>query len=101
MSALIKSYRVTCEGAPVQIEGWLHEGRAFYFRARHRGATLGLGKTIDDALYDSESVGVRIEGIADDRHPLSALADPVPLLGLLISIRLDYERWVSQGGKSQ
>ena len=35
--------RVTCEAAPVQVEGTLPSGKRFYFRARHRGVSLGIG----------------------------------------------------------
>ena len=34
---------MTCEQAPVQLEGHLPTGEQFYFRARHRHATLAVG----------------------------------------------------------
>ena len=93
MSAMIESLRVTTEGAPVQIEGRLHTGEHFYFRARHRAISLGIGATAEEALYDSGNMALRLEGFDDDRHPLSAFADPLPILTIMLSLRSDLERW--------
>ncbi|SCL50284.1 hypothetical protein [Micromonospora chersina] len=35
--------QVTCEAAPVQVEGRLPSGERFYFRARHSDVSLGIG----------------------------------------------------------
>lgn len=35
--------QVTCEAAPVQVEGTLPSGERFYFRARHSDVSLGIG----------------------------------------------------------
>lgn len=35
--------QVTCFAAPVQVEGSLPSGERFYFRARHRDVSLGIG----------------------------------------------------------
>lgn len=34
---------LTCTAAPVQMEGRLPDGELFYFRARHRDVSLGIG----------------------------------------------------------
>lgn len=58
----IRDYEVTCEGAPLQIEGTLSDGRLFYFRARHRGMVL----TIDgSSMFSIES------HVPDDPHIFS------------------------------
>ncbi|NED53649.1 hypothetical protein EAD96_30325 [Micromonospora sp. BL1] len=35
--------QMTCEAAPVQMEGHLPSGERFYFRARHSDVSLGIG----------------------------------------------------------
>jgi hypothetical protein len=83
----IRSYLVSCEGAPEQVEGTLTTGEAFYFRARHRTITLGLGANVNDAARDPHTVSLRLEGWDSDAHPLSCLDDPMPLVHAMIKIR--------------
>jgi hypothetical protein len=43
--------KVTCEACPLQIEGTI-DGFAFYFRARHRHWTMGIGgDPVDEPLW--------------------------------------------------
>lgn len=42
----------TCYACPAQWEGTLKDGRAFYFRYRSGEASLGIGKTRDQAITD-------------------------------------------------
>lgn len=46
----IATARLTCEACPVQIEGTLDNGRAFYFRARYSHVTLSAGTDLEDAV---------------------------------------------------
>jgi hypothetical protein len=63
----IDKFEVTCEGAPLQIEGTLENGRSFYFRARHRTMRL----EIDDVqIFTVTSYA------PDDPHIFSGLSDP-------------------------
>lgn len=87
MSEKIRAYEVTCEGAPVQVQGQLYTGEYFYFRARHRTITLGCGDSFNAAAEDPRTVAMHVEGWEEDRHPLSALANPMPLIECLLHMR--------------
>ncbi len=87
ITALITTYQVTCEAAPVQVEGTLATGEKFYFRSRHRTVTLGVGATVHAAAEDPRTVALHVEGWDDDRHPLSYLDDPMPLVRMMIRMR--------------
>jgi type 1 glutamine amidotransferase len=43
----------TCEYAPVQYEGRTHDGRRWYFRARHETVRFGVGDNRSTAVYGS------------------------------------------------
>lgn len=43
-------FAITCGGCPVQAEGVLPDGLLFYFRARHRGVSLGVGQSVQGAI---------------------------------------------------
>lgn len=93
----IVSYRVTCDGAPVQIEGELRSGMCFYFRSRHRGVTLGIGETVEQAAGDPEALSMRLEGFPDDRHPLSSISNPMPLVTFMIEVRESILAYADRG----
>lgn len=42
---------------PNQIDGHTSDGRAFYFRGRHGGWSLGFGQTIEDAIGREDYFG--------------------------------------------
>lgn len=96
----IATWYVTCEAAPLQIEGTLASGEFFYFRSRHRGLSLGIGDTLDAAVEDPYAVAMTVEGWEFDRHPLSSLSgDPMPLVKFLIGLRtamLNYGKQIGQ-----
>jgi hypothetical protein len=89
----IASYTTTCEGAPIQVEGTLANGDHFYFRARHRTVTLGIGTTREEACEDPQTISLRIEGFPGDEHPVSCFHNPAPLVQWMVDVRasvLDY-----------
>lgn len=90
----IKDATVTCSGAPVQIEGTLSDGRCFYFRARHRSITLGVGDTPDAAVAE-DRIGVKLMGFDDDRHALSFIDEEhaMALLRFLVATFTHCESW--------
>lgn len=51
----VASWAVTCIAAPFQVEGLLNDGRAFYYRDRHRRARLGVGPTPEAAVEHAMS----------------------------------------------
>lgn len=62
----ISAYTVTCEGAPLQIEGTLDNGQSFYFRARHHAMRIEVN---DAVLFTVMS------NVPDDPHIFSAAID--------------------------
>lgn len=88
----VKTYDVTCEGAPVQVQGSLTDGRRYYFRARHRAIELGVGATDEDAVgatvFGGDVVTLRLEGFEDDHHPLSCMetGDILPLVKFMVHV---------------
>lgn len=46
----IETFRITCEAAPLQIEGTLLNGWHFYYRARGNIVQLGIGPDGDAAV---------------------------------------------------
>lgn len=76
----LASFELTCSSAPVQAEGTIRDGRAYYFRARHSTIRLSVGDTIDDAV---EGVGPTVYLTIDSsgEHPASwmppELAEPL------------------------
>ncbi|MFC4911589.1 hypothetical protein [Actinomadura gamaensis] len=52
-TALVATYRKTCNAFPAQYEGELRDGRIWYFRYRHGEAELGIGPDLDAAIDDS------------------------------------------------
>lgn len=55
---LVRFAQVTCEATPVQVEGRLRDGRAFYFRYRFGRAVLGVGDMIPDAVEQAMTAGL-------------------------------------------
>lgn len=53
-TALVESDRMTCPACPTQYDGILRDGRCFYFRYRSGRAELGVGRSVADAVADSE-----------------------------------------------
>lgn len=94
----ITEYRVTCEGAPYQVEGRVSDGRYFYFRSRHRTIRLGLGETpglAANASFGAGCVALELRGYEDDRHLVSSL-DPGHarvLVEILLDIVVHAEEW--------
>lgn len=84
----IAEVRVTCDAAPVQIEGRLSDGREFYFRSRHRMVSLSI---------DDETIAFEMRGFSSDAHPLSFIpeADARNLLTVMVNKFLYCERWAS------
>lgn len=50
MPVKITSLRKTCSACPSQWEGETSDGRAVYIRYRWGGLSLGIGKTIEQAI---------------------------------------------------
>jgi hypothetical protein len=50
----------TCWACPEQYEGQLIDGQFFYFRYRFGCATLGVGRTLDEASEDPCEVHLRV-----------------------------------------
>ena len=93
----IATSRVTCEVAPVQIEGTLTDGRYFYFRARHRSISLGVGATAEEAVA-GDDIGFRMSGFDSDRHAWSWI-DPhhaMNLLQFMVATFAHCEGWVGR-----
>lgn len=59
---LVTDYVCSCAGCPMQYEGTLVDGRWFYFRYRYGRASLGIGRTLDDAVSDTREVGTLYGG---------------------------------------
>ncbi len=59
----VLGWECTCESCPEQYEGLLVDGRWFYFRYRFGRAELGLGDTLDAAVWDS--IGRRSVRVGD------------------------------------
>lgn len=53
----IATSKKTCDSNPEQYEGWLTDGRWFYFRYRWGTAELGIGADLDAAVEDSLNHG--------------------------------------------
>jgi len=48
----VKSLERTCIACPSQWEGKTEDGRVIYIRYRHGYFSIGLGKTLDEAVWD-------------------------------------------------
>lgn len=83
--------RMTCEAAPVQIEGTLTDGRPFYWRARHRSIRL----EVPPGTVVCESTWNMLPG-AEDEHPMSSMADTDAYALLSFMVRTFYytEEWL-------
>lgn len=82
--------------APVQAYGTLEDGRAFYFRARHRIISLEVGPAGHDWDREQGETGVALElsGWSADRHPLSSFDDRHvrPLIEFMADLLGDLEK---------
>ena len=76
---MVTEQRVTCDAAPVEIQGILSDGREFYFRARHRSVYLSVG---------DEHIGLELRGFYEDANPMSYLSEAEAQAMLAYLVRL-------------
>ena len=72
----IATAEITCGACPVQVEGYLRDGRRYYFRFRHGLAGIGIGTTTDDAVTDQHgdvSHGDQWDGFLDADGELASV----------------------------
>jgi len=85
----IQDWRVTCEAAPVQIEGTLSDGRSFYWRSRHRNIRLEVpkGTIVVDSNWKTH-----------DEHPVSSMPieDAKMMLHVMLGLFESTEQWMKR-----
>lgn len=67
----VRTARQTCAGCPDQWEGWLVDGRSFYFRLRHGIARLDV-RPANDAFHRSVHSGELNLGYTGDGPEMQA-----------------------------
>lgn len=61
----IKNLKNTCTACPAQWEAETEDGRIVYIRYRYGQLSMGIGKTLEDAIGDRDAVDIDHGGDLD------------------------------------